>query len=95
MNILIIVHGVVQGVGYRAYVKRKANSMGVNGFVRNVFDGSVEVFVSGDGYTIDSFVKSIDISMKNGPQVHKIERNNKFLSDEKFDSFIVKPTRTA
>lgn len=93
MGILIIVHGMVQGVGYRKFVKRKANHIGIKGFVRNVSDGSVEIGVSGKGDVIDSFVESINVSIDHGPEVYKIERKNNFLFGEEFDSFIIKPTR--
>ena len=38
-----IVRGRVQGVGYRYFVMREANGLGVSGFARNLPDGSVEV----------------------------------------------------
>lgn len=94
MSVSIIVHGIVQNVGYRKFVKKKAESVGVKGFVRNVSDGSVEMVVVGDKDIIDSFVKNIDINRNYGPQVHKIDRNDEVLSEEEFDSFTIKPTRT-
>lgn len=37
------VTGRVQGVGFRFFVERAANELGVNGWVRNCSDGAVEV----------------------------------------------------
>jgi acylphosphatase len=41
------VRGQVQGVGFRYFVDHSANAMGLRGWVRNVDDGSVEVYAVG------------------------------------------------
>jgi acylphosphatase len=43
-----IVSGRVQGVGFRYFALREAESLGLVGFVRNLPDGSVEVVAEGD-----------------------------------------------
>ena len=42
-----IVHGRVQGVGFREYLHREAERLGVTGWVRNRHDGTVEAMVHG------------------------------------------------
>lgn len=42
------VRGRVQGVGFRYFVERSANALGVSGWVRNLDDGSVEVYATGN-----------------------------------------------
>lgn len=42
------VFGVVQGVGYRYFVRRKAIAMSITGFAENLFDGSVKVVAEGE-----------------------------------------------
>jgi len=42
-----IVQGEVQGVGYRYFVLRQADALGIAGFARNRSDGSVEVVAEG------------------------------------------------
>ena len=42
------IEGLVQGVGYRAWVEVTARGLGLDGFVRNRRDGGVEVLVRGD-----------------------------------------------
>ena len=43
-----VVRGRVQGVGYRYFVLRHAEELGLAGFARNQPDGSVEVIAEGD-----------------------------------------------
>ena len=43
----LLVHGRVQQVGFRAFVRRRAEELGVVGHVRNTANGSVEVIASG------------------------------------------------
>jgi len=44
---LFRVRGRVQGVGFRYFVEHFAKSLGIRGWVRNVDDGSVEVYAMG------------------------------------------------
>lgn len=46
-----IVEGRVQGVGYRMFVQRTAEALGLTGWVRNKFDGRVEVWSEGSMLT--------------------------------------------
>ena len=47
-RIHIFVSGVVQGVFFRANTRDKANSLAINGWVRNLPDGRVEAVVEGE-----------------------------------------------
>ena len=42
------VTGLVQGVGFRWFVRERARRLGLAGWVRNLPDGSVEVAAEGD-----------------------------------------------
>lgn len=44
----VVVHGWVQGVGYRYSCEYRARELGVHGWVRNLDDGDVEAVFEGD-----------------------------------------------
>jgi len=50
------VSGRVQGVFYRATCVRKAESLGLSGFARNLSDGRVEVVACGDDAAVNELV---------------------------------------
>ncbi len=98
MRAFYIVHGFVQGVGYRAFVSAIAKKYGVNGFVRNVSDGSVEVLAIGSKKLIKEFEKEIN-AVVGRIEVLDIEKKYKGrdkLSKEcanQYDKFIVEKTK--
>ncbi len=49
----ILVRGRVQGVGYRAFVRRHALDLGLAGHAENLADGRVEVLLEGDRREIE------------------------------------------
>lgn len=50
----LLVSGVVQMVGYRAWTTRTARALGLRGFVRNLDDGRVEIFAEGAARDVDA-----------------------------------------
>lgn len=55
----ILVRGMVQGVGFRYFVFRKAKEMGVRGFVQNRADGSVYIDVVADRTLIEELINAL------------------------------------
>ncbi|MFN3813773.1 MAG: acylphosphatase [Aquificaceae bacterium] len=55
----VIVSGKVQGVGFRAYTKRVAESYGLDGWVKNTPGGTVEIFVQGEKDVVWSFLREL------------------------------------
>jgi acylphosphatase len=53
----IVVTGRVQGVGFRLFVARHATALGLEGWVRNRRDGSVEILAIGDPASIERLVE--------------------------------------
>ncbi|MCD6379892.1 acylphosphatase [bacterium] len=56
MRLHIIARGIVQGVGFRYFTRRAARESGLEGFVRNLPDGTVEAEVEGDRDMIEVFL---------------------------------------
>ena len=83
----IRVTGRVQGVGYRYYAMRQANEYGLNGYVKNRGDGSVELQVEGEKEIIERF-KSF---LEQGPDFSSVDdveiSYDKYLA--KYDRFSV------
>lgn len=63
-HVQIIVHGMVQGVGFRFYVLREARLLDLKGFVRNIPTGEVEIEAEGDRGMLQELIKKV----KAGPR---------------------------
>ncbi len=50
-----ILHGRVQGVGMRFYVNRTAPKFGITGYVRNRYDGTVEILAQATAARLHQF----------------------------------------
>ena len=56
----IIFHGFVQGVGFRWRARQAADLYGCTGWVRNEWDGTVEMEIQGKEEQIDRVIQSIN-----------------------------------
>lgn len=63
-----VVTGRVQGVGYRAFVRRAAVRLGLAGMARNQPDGSVEVIAAGAEQALDDLA----IALLTGPPLGRV-----------------------
>jgi len=64
-RVRVIVRGLVQGVGFRAFIMRQALRLGLKGYVRNLPDGStVEIVAEGP---LEYLEKLIDAARKGPP----------------------------
>lgn len=51
-----MISGKVQGVWYRASTKKKAEELGLTGWVKNMSDGNVEAVFEGDAVKVDEMI---------------------------------------
>ena len=66
----IFVTGRVQGVGFRFFTQQQATKLHLNGSVRNLADGRVEIIVSGEQRPLQQFTQWLE---QGGPRSAKIE----------------------
>ena len=77
----LYISGTVQGIFFRNFVKENAERYNVKGFVRNLEDGRVEIFLEGN---IDDVAKMIEVC-KTGPKHSQIK--NVEEKEERFQDF--------
>ena len=88
-TVQVRIEGRVQGVGFRAYVEMRAIELGLDGWVRNRRDGSVEAVFQGAPETVDEMLRLC----AEGPPASRVDRVE--LIGEgvgAFTGFAVRPT---
>jgi len=65
----LFIQGRVQGVSFRYYTMQEARSLGLTGWVRNLWDGRVEVLLDGD----EGAVRQMIEWCQNGPPPAVVE----------------------
>jgi acylphosphatase len=81
-SVKLAVSGRVQGVGYRYFIARTASELGINGYVKNLYNGDVEIFAEGRKEFLEELIKRA----KSGPphawvdtaRIEWLEFNNKY-----------------
>lgn len=84
----IIVKGLVQGVSFRWFVEKEANKLELAGYVRNLFNGNVEVEVEGEKGLIEELIKMLRIGNRLS-NVTDVDVSWKEF-EGKFDSFKIR-----
>ena len=74
-SVRLFITGTVQGVGFRYWCVSQATRLGLDGWVRNLKDGSVEAVASGSEDAVDDLVEAC----RHGPNGAKVE--GVFVSD--------------
>ena len=81
-SVRLYISGLVQGIFFRGFVKENAEKLNVKGFVRNLEDGRVEVFIEGNSEDVNKMIELC----KKGPkhsEVKKIEQKEEKFQDLK------------
>jgi acylphosphatase len=65
----VTIRGLVQGVGYRAFVDDEAGARGLEGWVRNRRDGSVESLFAGPAEVVAAMI----VACRRGPSSARVQ----------------------
>lgn len=65
----VLISGTVHGVFFRAETRKKAEEVGVTGWVRNLYDGRVEVVFEGEKEKVDQMIAWC----RKGPPLARVE----------------------
>ena len=89
VNMHAFIEGRVQGVGFRYFTQQKAEMLGITGWVRNCWDGRVELSAEGSREDIDRFYGYLE----QGPPSSIVKKINVDYSaaSGKFQTFSVQP----
>lgn len=83
----LLIHGVVQGVSYRASAAAVARRLGLAGWVRNRADGSVEALAAGPEDKVEAFTAWA----RRGPPSARVSRVEVFDAAAEGPGFSVRP----
>ena len=69
-SVQVRIAGRVQGVSFRVWTERRANALGLSGWVRNLANGDVEAVFSGPAEAVDAMLAAC----REGPRLARVEK---------------------
>ena len=69
LTVNMVIIGKVQGVGFRYFVFRQAQELGIKGWVSNKSNGNVEALAHGEKADLEQFIAKV----KEGPSFSRVE----------------------
>ncbi len=82
-----LISGRVQAVGYRFFAERWANQLGIRGYVKNLWDGNVEVYAIGDEALLGEFKRRL-VEGPRSAQVAGVEEFDEPVNS-RYTSFLI------
>lgn len=77
----IFISGKVQGVGFRAFIRREAAVLNIRGWAKNLIDGRVEAVIQGDKNKVAQMIEKL----KEGPSYARVD--NLKINEEKLTEY--------
>ncbi len=83
-----VVSGRVQGVGFRFFTERVANELGLRGYVKNLWNGDVEVYAIGE----ETQLAELKRLLSEGPRMARVQSvaENEAPIDKAYKGFVIK-----
>ena len=72
LTVNMVIIGKVQGVGFRYFVFRQAQELGIKGWVSNKSNGNVEALAHGEKADLEQFIAKV----KEGPSFSRVDDVN-------------------
>jgi len=82
-----LIRGRVQGVGYRYFTEGWASRLGICGYVKNLWDGNVEVYAIGDETALELFKHQLGEGPRSA-RVTAIDESDEVV-DRRYNRFII------
>lgn len=76
----VFIYGIVQAVGFRNYIRTKANKLSIKGWIKNLEDGRIEAVFEGEDENINEILEYC----KKGPYLAKVD--NLIIKEEEYES---------
>ena len=88
-SVRVLIFGRVQGVWYRGWAEQEARRRGLDGWVRNRRDGTVEAVFAGDEATVAAMIQAC----REGPPAARVVDLDERPADDPGPGFSVLPTQ--
>ncbi len=82
-----LLKGRVQGVGFRYFAERWASQLGICGYVKNLWDGDVEVYAIGDVHAIEELKRQLAEGPRSAHVTSMDESDERV--DERYHRFMI------
>jgi acylphosphatase len=81
------ISGRVQAVGYRFFAERVANQLGICGYVKNLWDDTVEVYAIGDEASLEEFKRHL----AEGPRAARVTgvEESEAVVNSRYNRFVI------
>lgn len=83
-----VIRGIVQGVGFRYFAQRRAEQLGLSGYVKNLPDGRVEVYAIGPPQKLAQLRQLLEIGPRSA-RVVEVEEHESPVQARYTQSFFI------